>query len=119
MSLASPETVNQDGGQQRQCMQGTACGDEFLVNKGVKPMDIYRRLQAQYGDDTLSRSKTFEWCKRFKDGRTSISDDPGRGGCQPTAVIPMNIQRVERLILDNRCITCHEIAEEMNFLWER
>jgi len=39
---------------------------KFLVNEGVKPADIYRRLQAQYGDETLSRSKTFEWCKRFK-----------------------------------------------------
>jgi hypothetical protein len=42
---------------------------KFLVNEGVKPTDIYRRLQAQYGDETLSRSKTFEWCKHFKDGR--------------------------------------------------
>jgi len=34
---------------------------KFLANEGVKPADIYRRLQAQYGDETLSRSKTFEW----------------------------------------------------------
>jgi len=92
---------------------------KFLVNEGVKPADIYRRLQAQYSDERLSRCKTFEWCKRFKDGRTSVSDDPGRGGSQPTAFIPVNIQHMECLILDNRCITCHEIAEEMNFLWER
>ena len=74
---------------------------KFLVNEGVKPADIYRRLQAQYGDETLSRSKTFEWCKHFKDGCTSISDNPGRGGSQPTAVIPVNIQHVEHLTLDN------------------
>ena len=85
---------------------------KFLVNEGVKPADIYRRLQAQYSDETLSHSKTFEWCKRFKDGRTSVSDDAGRGGSQPTAVIPVNIQRVERLILDNRRMTCREIAQE-------
>jgi hypothetical protein len=85
---------------------------KFLVNEGVKPGDIYRRLQAQYGDKTLSRSKTFEWCKRFRDGRTSVSDDPGCGGSQPTAVIPVNIQRVERLILGNRRITCREIPQE-------
>jgi hypothetical protein len=47
---------------------------KFLVNEGVKPADIYKRLQGQYGDETISRSKTFEWCKRFKDGRTSVSD---------------------------------------------
>ena len=87
---------------------------KFLENKGVKLADIYRRLQAQYGDETLSRSKTFEWCKRFKDGHTSVSDDPGRGVSQPTVAIPVNIQRVERLILDNRRITCREIAQEYN-----
>ena len=78
---------------------------KFLVNGGVKPADIHRRLQAQRGDETLSRSKASEWCKRFKDGRTSVSDDPVRGGSQPTAVIPVYIQRVERLILDNRRMT--------------
>ena len=87
---------------------------KFLVNEGIKPADIYRRLQAQYSDETLSRSKTFEWCKRFKDGRTSISDDADCGGSQPTAVIPVNIQRMECLILDNRCITCREISQETN-----
>jgi hypothetical protein len=74
---------------------------KFLVNEGVKPMDIYRRLQAQYGDETLRGSKTFEWCKRFKDGRTSVSDDAGHGGSQPTEVIPVNIQRMEPLIINN------------------
>jgi len=87
---------------------------KFLVNEGVKPADIYRRLQAQYSDETLRRSKTYEWCKCFKDGRKSVSDDPGRVGSQPTAVIPVNIQRVECLILDNRRITCREIARETN-----
>jgi hypothetical protein len=61
---------------------------KFLVNEGVKPTDIYRRLQTQYGDETLSRSKTFEWCKRFKDGRTSVSDDPGRGGSMHALTLP-------------------------------
>jgi len=97
---------------------GSACMEQhvmmFLVNEGVKPADIYRRLQAQYGDETLSRSKTHEWCKRFKDGRTSVSDNHGCDGSQPTAVIPVNIQRVERLILDNQRMTSHEIAQETN-----
>ena len=88
---------------------------KFLVNKGVKPTDIYRRLQAQYGDETLSNSKTFEWCKHFKDDCTSVSNDPGHCGSHPTVVITMNIQRLECLILDNRRITCREISQETNF----
>jgi len=44
----------------------------------------------------------------------SVSDDPDLGGSQPTAVIPLNILHVERLILDNRRIICREIAQETN-----
>ena len=71
-------------------------------------------IRDRYGDETLSHSKTFEWCKHFKEGRTSVSDDPSRGGSEPTVVIPMNIQRVEELILDNQRITCQQIAKEIN-----
>jgi hypothetical protein len=49
-------------------------GMKFLVYEGVHPTDLYRRLQGQYGDETFSSSKIFEWCKRFKDGHMSISD---------------------------------------------
>ncbi|CAI9620801.1 unnamed protein product [Staurois parvus] len=38
-----------------------------------------------------STVKRFQRCKCFKGGCTSISDDPGHGGSQPTAVIPVNI----------------------------
>ena len=48
------------------------------------------------------------------DGLMSLSDDQGRGGSQPTTVIPVNIQRVDCLTLDNRRITCREIAQETN-----
>ena len=111
MSRASPETINQDNSVSA-CMEQHVVM-KFLVNEGVKLADFHRRLQAQYGDETLSRSKTSEWCKRFKNGRMSINEDPGHGDSQPTAVIPVNIQRVERLILDNRHITC-ETAQEAN-----
>ncbi|KAK8769864.1 hypothetical protein V5799_013674 [Amblyomma americanum] len=85
-------------------------GLKFLLNEGIKPAEIYRSLQAQYGDDIRSRRKTFEWRKRFKDIRTSITDDPGRGGSPPMVVIPENTQCVEKLIVDNRRITCREIS---------
>ena len=77
---------------------------KFLVNEGVNPADNYGIFQARYGDEMHRCSKTAEWCKRFKDGRTTISDDPAHDGSQQQAVIPVNIQRVERLILDNRRI---------------
>ncbi|XP_064472006.1 protein GVQW3-like [Ornithodoros turicata] len=85
---------------------------KFLVNEGVKSSEIHIRLHAQYGHDTLSRSKAFEWYKRFSDGRTSVQDDPSRGGAEPSVTVPENIQLVERLILKNRRITCLELAQK-------
>ncbi|XP_064471437.1 protein GVQW3-like [Ornithodoros turicata] len=85
---------------------------KFLVNEGVKSSEIHRRLQAQYGHDTLSRSKAFEWCKWFRHGRTSVQADPNRGGSEPSVRVPENIQLVERLILNDRRITCLELARK-------
>jgi len=49
---------------------------KFLVYEGVTLADIYRRVQAQYGDETLIRGKTSEWCKR------------GKGGLRPLVTTP-------------------------------
>ncbi|XP_064475436.1 protein GVQW3-like [Ornithodoros turicata] len=85
---------------------------KILVNECIKSSKIHRRLQAQYCHDTLSRSKSFEWCKPFRDGRTSLKDDPGRSGSEPSVRLPENIQLVERLILKDRRITCLELARK-------
>ncbi|EUB60570.1 hypothetical protein EGR_04589 [Echinococcus granulosus] len=82
-----------------------------LVNESIKPVDIYRGLQAQLGAKALSCSKTFEWCKRFTGDRISVSDDLGRGDSQFTVTIPVNIQQVERRILNNPRVTCCEVAK--------
>jgi hypothetical protein len=43
----------------------------FLSAEGVEPVEIIRRMQAQYGDNCLSRSNIFEWIDHFKKGRTN------------------------------------------------
>ncbi|XP_064466667.1 histone-lysine N-methyltransferase SETMAR-like [Ornithodoros turicata] len=90
---------------------------KFPVNDGVKSPEIHRRLQAQYGHDALNRSKAFEWCKRFRDCRTSAQDDPGRGGSEPSVRVPENIQLVERLILKDRRITRVELFGKVSARW--
>lgn len=71
----------------------------FLMKEGIKPAEIYRWLQSQYGDETLSCSKKFEWCKFFEDGRTSATNDPGHGESQTTDVILQNIQIVKQPVI--------------------
>jgi hypothetical protein len=40
----------------------------FLFVEGVKPVEIIRGMQAQYGDNCSSRSKIYEWIYHFKKG---------------------------------------------------
>jgi hypothetical protein len=82
----------------------------FLFAEGVKPVEIIRGMQAQYGDNSLSSSKICEWIDHFKKGRTSVCDEE-RSGRPSTSRTENNIQAVERLIRKNRRITVDDIAK--------
>ena len=56
----------------------------FLWVEVVKPVDIHRRMLAQYGHSTMSQRKVYEWVERFKSGRTRITDE-GRSGRPSTS----------------------------------
>ena len=47
----------------------------FLWAEGVKPVEIHRRMLAQYGQSTKSHRKVYEWVERFKSGRTRVTDE--------------------------------------------
>ena len=38
----------------------------FVWAEGVKPVEIHRRMLAQYGQSTMSQRKVYEWVGRFK-----------------------------------------------------
>jgi len=42
----------------------------FLWAEGVKPVEIHRRMLAQYEQSTMGQRKVYEWVERFKSGRT-------------------------------------------------
>jgi hypothetical protein len=46
----------------------------FLTNENVKPADILKRLRAQFGDETLSRTQVYDWSKSFEEGRTEVEN---------------------------------------------
>jgi len=46
----------------------------FLWAEGVKPVEIHRRMLAQYGQSTVSQRKVYEWVERFKSVRTRVTD---------------------------------------------
>jgi len=49
---------------------------QVLFETGKIGTETYEMIKTNFGDDFLSRSKTFECCKRFRDGRQLTDDDP-------------------------------------------
>ena len=56
----------------------------FVWAEEVKPVEIHRRMLAQYGQSTMSQRKVYEWVERFKSGRTRVTDE-GRSGRPSTS----------------------------------
>jgi transposase len=81
----------------------------FLFAEDLKPVEIIRRMQAQYGDNCLSCSKIYEWIDHFKKERTVCDEE--RSGRPSTSRTENNIQAVERMVRENRRITVDDIAE--------
>jgi len=56
----------------------------FLLGKRAKPVEIHRRMLAQYGQSTMCQRKVYKWVERFKSGRTRFTDE-GRSGRPSTS----------------------------------
>jgi hypothetical protein len=86
---------------------------QFLFAEGVKPVEIIRRMQTQYGDNCLSCRKICEWIDHFRKGRTFVCDGK-RSGRLSTSRTESNIQAVERTVWENRLIAVDDITEASN-----
>ena len=51
----------------------------FLSSEGVKPIEIHRRMNVQYGDACLSLQQVYEWTRKFMNGISSVTDSPRPG----------------------------------------
>ncbi|XP_077416144.1 protein GVQW3-like [Vanacampus margaritifer] len=85
---------------------------KFLVRLGKSPSEALGLLQQVYGDETMSRSRVFEWCKRFKEGREDVEDDP-RSGRPTTSRTEANVERVRQMLSGDRRLTVRLIANEL------
>jgi hypothetical protein len=43
-----------------------------FLGENVPSAEIHHRLQQQYGEECLSRTRVFEWCKCFREGRERV-----------------------------------------------
>jgi hypothetical protein len=89
---------------------------KYCQKLGKMAAETYEMLQQAFEETALSRSNTFEWYSRFKNGRTSIDDDPHTG--RPTmALTNKTVNRVNAVIHGNRRLTIRKIADEPNLLF--
>ena len=91
---------------------------KFLVRLGKTPTETFNSLQEVYGDATMSRTRIFEWHKRFSDGREDVEDDP-RSGRPTTSRTNENVERVREKVRSDRRLTVRMIADELNMNSER
>ena len=96
------------------CTIKEQCGIvRFLWAEGVKPVEIHRRMLAQYGQSTMSQRKVYEWVERFKSDRTRVSDE-GRSGWPSTLCTQDHIDRAYAMIREDRRITVSEMAAHLD-----
>ena len=91
---------------------------KFLVRLGKKPTEALKLLQDVYGDDAMSRTRVFEWHRRFKEGRDDVKDDP-RSGIPSTSTTEENVEIVRQKVLGDRRLTVRMTANELDMNSER
>jgi len=94
---------------------------EFLSAENVKNAEIYRRLQAVYGENTVNRTTVNRWAIKFRacePGRTNIAYQPHSG--RPVSVtVDKHQKQVDELIKHDRRITQKQRAGRLGISKER
>jgi hypothetical protein len=79
----------------------------FRLNKTAA--ETHRMLKEAFGDQALRQAGTFEWFKRFKDGRECVEDDKHSGRPSTCTTLEMTVKVCE-VILEDRLSTMFVIA---------
>ncbi|PNF23921.1 hypothetical protein B7P43_G12846 [Cryptotermes secundus] len=69
-------------------------------------------LKQAFSDNSLGQTQTYDWYKRFKNGRTSTDDDD-RSGRASTCTTPENVAKVRDLILQDRKLTIQDLCNTL------
>ena len=86
---------------------------KFLAKLGKTPSKSFAMLLQVYRKERISRTRAFEWHKRFKEGREEVEDDP-RSGRPSTSRTADNIERVKQMVRADRRLVVRMIAEELS-----
>ena len=71
-------------------------------------------FQKCFGESTLSRTQVFEWHKAFSEGREVVENLP-HASRPSTSVNNDNIEKVKKIMLENRPVSIREVVYEYDF----
>ena len=83
----------------------------FCVRLGKTGSETFEILKQAFGDLCMSRSRTFEWFGRFKNGRPSTANDD-RSGRVSTATTPSKLEQVRAAVNQDRRCTIHDLCSQ-------
>ena len=63
----------------------------FLVPRNESGVEIVRMLVEAYGEDAPSQQFVYKWARRFREGRSSLEDDPRSGRPRTTTGLAASI----------------------------
>jgi transposase len=86
---------------------------KFFVTSGKSVTETFEMLKIAFGEEAMCTTQTNEWWKRFKEGRTSVDDDP-RSGRPSTSKTDDNVAKVREVLRSNRRLTVRAVAEEVS-----
>jgi len=85
---------------------------KFCFKISKNDTETFELIKLAFRDISLSRCVTFDWFKRFKEGRISIEDDH-RPGRPSTSKTNDTITLVRNKIRNDRRLTVREVANEV------
>ena len=85
---------------------------KFCAKRGKTATETLKMLRDIYRDYSMSRTRVFEWHKRFVEGREDVEDDP-KSGRPCTSTTDTNIEKVRQLVRNDRRLTIRVIANEV------
>ena len=72
-----------------------------------------KALMEVYSKECMSRTRVFEWHKRFHEGRTEVEDDE-RSRRPTTSKTTYNNREIEKIVREDRRLSIRLIAERMS-----
>lgn len=80
---------------------------------GLSPQQCFDRLHLCFGNKAPTLRSVYNWFNEFKRGRKSVADE-FREGRPKTAVVPENVDAVQKLIEEDRHVTYREIMATLS-----